>query len=412
MEKFADQLKTDCLQFGYKKESSTSLAALTVKEVGLHYVHNGSAVHACFLDASKAFDRVQFTVLKACLVRRNISPRHINLLMNMYYKQHSVVRWDGSDSNDFTVNFGVRQGGVASAVLFSIYVDELFVLLRTSGFGCHMGSVFCGAIGYADDIALLAPTRTCLQKMIDLTQSFLENRSLKLNGAKSVYLVFQKNQRLVTDFTIKVTGENIRPSCDVKYLGHIISANLVDKPDILRIRLNIIRTGFQISQAMAGCSMESKMRVFSSKVVHLYGCCTWKFNEDSFKNIEVAWRKVLKCSSQLPVRTRTSILHSLTESDPLCDIIHKRNTKFIGSLESQTNSLIVTLFQYAKSDSRSIIGNNIHALQSYAPKNFKETVDSDSVFEIWNILINPFCMNTVPGFSKRELFSILQAMVT
>ena len=200
--------------------------------------------------------------------------------------------------------------------------------------------------------------------------------------------------------------------CDVKYRVHIISANLVDKPDILRVRLNIIQTGFQISQAMAGCSMESKMRVFSSKVVHLYGCCTWKFNEDAFNNIEVAWRKVLKCSSQLPVRTCTSIVHSLTESDPVCDIVHKRNTKFIESLKSQTNSLIVTLLQYAISDSRSIIGNNVNALQSYIPKNFKETVISASVFEVWNILNNPFCSSAVAGFSKRELFSILQAMVT
>ena len=52
---------------------------------------------------------------------------------------------------------GVKQGGVLSPVLFTVYLDELLLRLRESRMGCHIENVFCGALSYADDIILLAP---------------------------------------------------------------------------------------------------------------------------------------------------------------------------------------------------------------------------------------------------------------
>ena len=50
----------------------------------------------------------------------------------------------------------VKQGVVISPLLFSLHVDELFLLLKGSGLGCHVGSTYVGAFGYADDISLIA----------------------------------------------------------------------------------------------------------------------------------------------------------------------------------------------------------------------------------------------------------------
>ena len=53
---------------------------------------------------------------------------------------------------------GVKQGSVLSPIIFTFYLDELLLRLRESRMGCHIGNVFCGAISYADDIILLAPS--------------------------------------------------------------------------------------------------------------------------------------------------------------------------------------------------------------------------------------------------------------
>ena len=52
-------------------------------------------------------------------------------------------------------------------LLFSIYIDNLFLELRTSGLGpngCHVGLTYTGAFGYADDMALIAPSIYSLQQ--------------------------------------------------------------------------------------------------------------------------------------------------------------------------------------------------------------------------------------------------------
>ena len=46
------------LQFGFKAGCYTTLCTGVVKNVVSHYIHRGSAVMWCFLDASKAFDLV------------------------------------------------------------------------------------------------------------------------------------------------------------------------------------------------------------------------------------------------------------------------------------------------------------------------------------------------------------------
>ena len=58
---------------------------------------------------------------------------------------------------------GVKQGGVFSPVLFCIYLDGLLSRLAESKIGCFIGDVFVGALAYADDIALLAPTTRAMR---------------------------------------------------------------------------------------------------------------------------------------------------------------------------------------------------------------------------------------------------------
>ena len=69
-------------------------------------------------------------------------------------------------ADSFGIPNGVKQGGVISPLLFSLYIDELFLLLKKSGMGCHVGLTYAGACRYADDIALVAPSLTSLKQMI------------------------------------------------------------------------------------------------------------------------------------------------------------------------------------------------------------------------------------------------------
>ena len=63
---------------------------------------------------------------------------------------------------------GVKQGGAFSPVLFCIYLDGLLCRLAELKIGCFIGNVFVGALAYADDIALLAPTTRAVRLMLGI----------------------------------------------------------------------------------------------------------------------------------------------------------------------------------------------------------------------------------------------------
>ena len=70
---------------------------------------------------------------------------------------------DPTLSEVFTINNGVKQGGILSPILFCIYIDELMHRRKESGVGCQINSVYFGSFAYADDICLLAPRRNSTQ---------------------------------------------------------------------------------------------------------------------------------------------------------------------------------------------------------------------------------------------------------
>ena len=48
------------------------------------------------------------------------------------------------------------------------YLDEFLCKLSFAAAECHIGNLFVGAIAYADDIVVTAPTATALHSMLDI----------------------------------------------------------------------------------------------------------------------------------------------------------------------------------------------------------------------------------------------------
>ena len=78
------KLQTSENQFGFKPKMSTGVAAAIVKDTIDYYKSKGGMVYCMSLDASKAFDRVDFCKLFRLLIERNINPIIIRFLINMY----------------------------------------------------------------------------------------------------------------------------------------------------------------------------------------------------------------------------------------------------------------------------------------------------------------------------------------
>ena len=57
-------------------------------------------------------------------------------------------------------------------------MDELLIELRKLGIGCKVAGVHMGAVGFCDDMLLMAPTRDGMQVMLDTCQRFALKNNL------------------------------------------------------------------------------------------------------------------------------------------------------------------------------------------------------------------------------------------
>ena len=135
-------------------------------------------------------------------------------------------KWNDSKSRTFSVSSGTKQGSILSPDLFSFNIDGIIKRLISSGIGCHVASVFVACILFADDLALLAPTRSSLQKMIDICVEYLRENCLKFNSKKTKVMVFGSGYDDLNNFTnLKIQGNEIEYVYVWKYLGFHIKSD-------------------------------------------------------------------------------------------------------------------------------------------------------------------------------------------
>ena len=83
-------LVTSDHQFGFKQRHSTDMAVYALKEIVDYYLRNRSPVFVCFLDARKAFDRVNHWTLFHKLIKRGMNPCLVQLLVAWYSSQRAT----------------------------------------------------------------------------------------------------------------------------------------------------------------------------------------------------------------------------------------------------------------------------------------------------------------------------------
>jgi hypothetical protein len=83
----------------------------------------------------------------------------------------SSLCWVKLVPEPFSLAKGIRQGSV-------IYCEDIIAELSSLGLGCRMFDIFVGVTIYADDVILLAPSRSELQEMLKVTERFAQKQNI------------------------------------------------------------------------------------------------------------------------------------------------------------------------------------------------------------------------------------------
>ena len=366
--KISKNLSTSSFQFAYKKGFSTTLCSFLVAETLQYYKSQGSNVFMLSLDATKAFDRVQYSKLFNSLIEKDVCPLMIRFIINVYITSTAVVSWNNTQSESFSIKNGVKQGAVLSAPMFAVYIDPLIIRLKKSKRGCHIGNICANAFAYADDLVLLSPSCTALKILITICEIFSNEFMLQFNPDKCTLLIFSNMDYNFENINITMCGQRIKNVRSEKHLGHIFNSvsysnfNIISFDSVIRdlkVRTNTIINQFR------PISWESKVKLFLSQCSGLYGCPLWRLADPQLENLYTTWRVCSRRVLGVHYRTRSRLLSNLMDTLPIKDIVMSRMLNFVINGLNNDNELISMYFKNMLTSNTSYMLTNVNKILQY-----------------------------------------------
>ena len=128
-------------------------------------------------------------------------PRDVVNFFEFILSNTSVsVYFRGSKSSPWVARQGVRQGGVTSAYLFCIYIDDILNDISNLPDKCKLGISNLNIQAYADDIVVFCPSAGGLRNLMDCLGQKLTAHGLVINLQKTKILIFDKNKKKSASF--------------------------------------------------------------------------------------------------------------------------------------------------------------------------------------------------------------------
>ena len=340
-------------------------------------------------------DKVKYSKIFKLLIKRNVCPLIIRLLLNMYLINTAAVKWNDELSSDFNVCNGVKQGGVLSPHLFTVYVDPLIHRLRNSGIGCKVGPLISNVFVYADDVIILSPTLSSLYKLIQICESYGAEYELTFNPDKCFLLIYADRTIFNFDHVIvKIWGQNVKIVELEEYLGNSLTTNryIIDiGPSIcdMKARTNRIVNNFNNISCM------SKAQLFNSQCLALYGAQLWNLSDPKIEEYNVTWRKSVRYLLGLHARTKSYILPYIMNSFNIKDVIMERQLNFCVQVYNHKSDYISG---YMK--------NSLLSLTSYTLSNVNKILNKFQItyadlFNIKKSHIKKLIKNSYPPMDWR-----------
>ena len=186
------------------KGSSTTYCLLDLIHNWLSELDNpGYYLRACFLDFSKAFDRIDHTIVIRKLIDLGVRRSIIPWICSFLTDRLQCVRLGQTVSSWLPVHAGVPQGTKLGPILFVIMINDL-----------KLASLLCSYWKYVDDITIsesvVARGVSILQSELDNISTWVATNNMVLNPKKCKEMTLRF--RRVVDHLPSALAIDTRPS--------------------------------------------------------------------------------------------------------------------------------------------------------------------------------------------------------
>ena len=340
-----DFLGTSDNQFAYKPNHGTEMSITMLKHITLEYSRRSTPVYTCFMDMSKAFDKVCHSYLFNVMKERGVPDYIINILQNWYTNQIMNVRWGDAVSSDFHVSCGVKQGSVLSPYLFNIYMDNLSDELSSHKIGCIVNDQVVNHNIYADDIALFSPSMSGLQKLVNVCNTYMTSMKLSLNANKTKCVMFNHDKKIWKPQTsITINNTPLEFVKEKKYLGYMFTFNNSDDLYLRSLYRSLCIRSNMILRNFSKCVKDVKSLLFKSFCTSFYCLAlVFKHRISDINKLKVCYNNSFRRFFNVSRRTSVSA-HFVQHGIPtFMEAQRKAVVSLLGRLRESKNRLLSSL---------------------------------------------------------------------
>ncbi len=152
------------------------------------------------------------------LLLKGYDSKVLKLIIDMYAKTKSFVKWNGKLSDCFADELGVAQGGILSPYLFNGFLSDLGESLNKKYGVVLDAETILTHLFWADDLILMSDSAGGLQAQIDNLYTYCSKWQMIINNMKTKCLIFNgKKSEVVPEFY--VGDVKIEVATQYTYLG-------------------------------------------------------------------------------------------------------------------------------------------------------------------------------------------------
>ncbi|GBB99149.1 hypothetical protein RclHR1_03430010 [Rhizophagus clarus] len=212
-------------------------------------------------DLSKAYDRINISLLRLAMARLRIPQPIIELILQLFTdRTNRIILHNDNISDSYQVMQGIDQGEVVSPLLWIIYYDPLFAKinsLRELAFTVELQQIkniwnpaadqkvsYSTTVqSYLDDTTWVAPTLTHMKTLLEISNDFYELANIQIN--KDKYRLLTNNKAYVgkeIELTLgsELTTVKINKKKEgVRILGVYIDAFNSPSPTLKKLRQTV-----------------------------------------------------------------------------------------------------------------------------------------------------------------------------
>jgi len=178
------------------------------------------STYCAFIDMKKAFDWVNRDLLFYKIMSNfGINGKLYDAIKSVYSSSQACVKLNNYSTDWFDICSGVKQGDTLSPTLFSMYINDLATGVKELNYGVDIDGQNVCILLYADDIVLIAPNESQLQKMLDEVSQWCNKWQMVVNTDKTQVVHFRSRRTGLTPYPFMFDKTTLEKVALYKYLG-------------------------------------------------------------------------------------------------------------------------------------------------------------------------------------------------